>query len=69
MGSNLTGYVRNPMCKFLEKEPRELQRSVALLMVEQESDGVTQDLPKQPAIQVPEVLGPHPLYGVASGEL
>ena len=57
------------MCKFLEKELRELQRSVALLMVEQESDGVTQDPPKQPAIQVPEVLGPHPLYGVASGEL
>jgi hypothetical protein len=25
----------NPMCEFLQKEPRELQRSVALPMVEQ----------------------------------
>jgi hypothetical protein len=34
------------MCEFLEEEPRELQRSVALPMVEQESDSVTQDLPQ-----------------------
>ena len=46
-----------------------MQRSVALLMVEQKSECVTQDLPQQPAPQVPEVLGPHPLYGVAPGEL
>jgi hypothetical protein len=31
---------------------------------------MTQDLTKQPAAgQVPEILGPHPLYRVASGEL
>ena len=30
---------------------------------------MAQDLPKQPASQVPQVLSPHPLYAVASGEL
>jgi len=40
-----------------------------LLMVEHKSNRVTQDLPKQPACQVPEVLGPHPLYGVAPRQL
>src|SRR5215207_9789818 len=38
-------------------------------MVEHKSNGVTQDLPKQPASQVPDVLGPRPLYGVASRQL
>src|SRR5919107_6222654 len=57
------------MCGFLEKKSRELQRSVTLLMVEQKSDGVAQDLSKQPAGQMPEVLGPHPLYAIAPGEL
>jgi len=57
------------MCEFLQKESRELQRSVALPMVEHESDSVTQDLPKQPASQVPEVPSPYPLYGVSPAEL
>jgi hypothetical protein len=38
-------------------------------VVEQEGDGVREDLAQQPACQVPEVLGPHPLYAVASCEL
>ena len=46
-----------------------MQRSVALSMVEQESDGVREDLPQQPAGQVPDVLGPHPLYGIPLREL
>ncbi len=46
-----------------------MQGLVARPMVEQEGHGVTQDLPKQPASQVPQILGPHPLYAVASGEL
>ena len=40
-----------------------------MLVVEQKSNGVAQDLPKQPAGQMPEVLGPHPLYAIALGEL
>ena len=55
--------------RVLVEEFCELQRSVAHPMVEQEGHGVAQDLPKQPAGQVPEILGPHPLYRVASGEL
>jgi hypothetical protein len=38
-------------------------------MVEQEGNGVAEDLPQQPASQVPEVLGPHPLYAIALCEL
>ena len=38
-------------------------------MVEQESHGVREDFAKQSACQMPEVLGPHPLYGVALCEL
>ncbi len=52
----------NPVCGFLEEEKRESQRSVALSMVEQKSDGVREDLPQQPPGQVPEVLGPHPRF-------
>ena len=40
-----------------------------MLVVEHKSNGVAQDLSEQPASQVPEVLGPHPLYGVASRKL
>jgi hypothetical protein len=46
-----------------------LQGSVTSSVVEQEGDGVREDLPKQPAGQVPEVLSPYPLYGVASRKL
>jgi hypothetical protein len=38
-------------------------------MVEQEGNGVTQDLPQQPAAQMPRIVGPYPLYGVALCEL
>ena len=38
-------------------------------MVEQEGYGVAEDLTEQPAGQVPEVSGPHLLYGVATCEL
>src|SRR5687768_5377846 len=38
-------------------------------MVEQESYSVREDFSQQPACKVPEVLGPHPLYGVASRKL
>ncbi len=37
-------------------------------MVEQEGDGVAQDLPEQPARQVPQIARPHPLYGVPPHE-
>ena len=46
-----------------------MQRLVARPIVEQESDGVAQDLAKQPANQMPEVSRPHPLDGVTSREL
>jgi hypothetical protein len=46
-----------------------LQRSVPGPVVEQEGHGVAEDLPKQPAGQVPKVFGPHSLHGVSSGEL
>jgi hypothetical protein len=51
------------------EELSQLQRSVANAVVEQKGDRVTKDLPKQSASQVPEIPGPHPLYGVPSGEL
>lgn len=54
---------------FSVEELSQLQRSVANSVVEQKGDRVTQDLPKQSASQVPEIPGPHPLYGVPSGEL
>jgi hypothetical protein len=38
-------------------------------MVEQEGDGVTQDITKQTACQVPQVARPYALYGVALCEL
>jgi hypothetical protein len=38
-------------------------------MIEQESNGVREELAKQPACQKPEVPGPHPLYGVTSAQL
>jgi hypothetical protein len=59
----------DPMCRFLAEELEELQRLVANPMVEQEGNRVAQDLPKQPGAQVPEVLGPYPLYGETLGEL
>src|ERR671926_709957 len=59
----------NPMCGFLVDELRELQRAVARTVVEQEGDGVAEDLPQQPAGQMPKVFGPHSLEGVSSGEL
>ena len=46
-----------------------MQRWVAAPMVEQESYGVREDLAKQPAGEVPEVPGPHPLHAVAPYEL
>ena len=52
-----------------EEQLRELWRTVAQLMVEQESDGMAQHLPEQSTRQMPEVTRPHPLYGVTLGEL
>jgi hypothetical protein len=46
-----------------------LKGSVTSSVVEQEGDGVREDLPKQPASQVPEVLSPYPLDRVASRKL
>jgi hypothetical protein len=57
------------MCGFLAEESSQLQGPVTSSVVEQEGDGVTENLPKQPASQVPQVLGPHLLNGVASREL
>ena len=57
------------MCGFSDDQLRELQRIVAQLRVEQESDGVAQHLPKQSARQMPQITGPHPLYGITLGEL
>jgi hypothetical protein len=59
----------NPMCGFLVEELRESQGSVTRSMVEQEGNGVAEDLPQQPASQVPEVPGPYPLYAIAPREL
>ncbi len=57
------------MCGFLVEELRELQRAVTRSVVEQEGNGVAEDLPKQPTGQVLKVFGPHSLEGVSSGEL
>ena len=38
-------------------------------MVEQESDGMAQHLPKRSTSQMPQVARPHPLYGAALREL
>ena len=57
------------MCGFLVEELRELQGSVTRSMVEQEGNGVAENLPEQPASQVPEVPGPYPLYAIAPREL
>ena len=38
-------------------------------MVEQQGDGVREDLAQQPACQMPHVTCPYPLYGVATHEL
>jgi hypothetical protein len=46
-----------------------LQWLVARPMVEQEGHGVREDFAQQPASKVPEVPGPHPLYGVTLHEL
>jgi hypothetical protein len=46
-----------------------LQRLVARPMVEQESHSVREDFAQQPASKMPEVLGPHSLYGVTLHEL
>jgi hypothetical protein len=59
----------NPMCRFLVQELRELQRAVTRSVVEQERHGVVQDIPQQPADQVPKVFGPHSLYTIALCEL
>ena len=55
--------------RVLVEELSQLQGPITSLVVEQEGNGVREDLPQQPAAQMPEVLGPHPLYGVPSGEL
>jgi hypothetical protein len=52
----------NPVCGFLVEELGELQGSVTRSMVEQEGNAVREDLPQQPASQVPKVLGPHSLF-------
>jgi hypothetical protein len=46
-----------------------LQGSVTSSVVEQEGDGVREDFAQQPARQMPQIARPHPLHGVASGEL
>ena len=38
-------------------------------MAEQESHIVREDFSQQPAREMPQILGPHPLYGVASRKL
>jgi hypothetical protein len=55
--------------RVLVEEFRELQRTVTRSVVEQEGNGVAEDLAQQPADQVPKIFGPHSLYGVSSGEL
>jgi hypothetical protein len=39
----------NPWCRFLVEELRELQEAIIRSMVEQEGNGVAQDLPKHSA--------------------
>ncbi len=51
------------------EEFSELQRPIAGPVVKQERHGMAEDLPQQPAGQVPKVLSPHPLYAVALCEL
>ena len=46
-----------------------MKRLVTSPVVEQEGYGVAEDLTKQPAGHVPQVPGPHLLYGVAACEL
>ena len=46
-----------------------MQRPVAQQMVEQEGHSVAQDLPEQPARQMPQIARPHPLYRVPLHEL
>ena len=47
-----------------------MQRLVTSPVIDQEGyGGVAEDLTKQPAGQMPEVPGPHLLYGVATREL
>ncbi len=38
-------------------------------MVEQDRNGVRENLSQQPTCQVPQISRPHPLHGVISGEL
>jgi len=57
------------MCRFLVEGLRELKRAVTRSVVEQEGHGVAQDLPQQPADQVPKVFGPDSLYTIALCEL
>ena len=46
-----------------------MQRTVTRSVVEQEGNGVAEDLAQQPAGQVPKIFGPHSLDGVSCGEL
>ena len=46
-----------------------MQRTVTRSVVEQEGNGVAEDLAQQPAGQVPKIFGPHSLEGVSCGEL
>jgi hypothetical protein len=57
------------MCGLPEEWPGELQRLVARPVVEQEGYGVTENLAQWPTSQVPEVLCPYALDGVACHEL
>jgi hypothetical protein len=57
------------MCGFSVEESSQLQGLVTSSVVEQEYNGVAENFPNQPASQVPQVLGPYLLNGVASREL
>jgi hypothetical protein len=46
-----------------------LERTVTRSVVEQEGNGVAEDLAQQPAGQVPKIFGPHSLEGVSCAEL
>jgi hypothetical protein len=46
-----------------------LQRTVTRSVVEQEGNGVAEDLAQQPAGQMPKIFGPHSLEGVSCAEL
>ena len=57
------------MCRFSVEEPGQLQRTVSDLLAKKERQRMTQDLPEQPARQMPEVTRPQTLDRIALGEL